>query len=331
MSSMQKLAGYAPQWEDQGAKEADSAAAAEGLEALLNESSSDGNSDSPRHTPELRPQEPQEEDGFETEDACYEAEHESMDTDETDEGAPALLLLSSGSMGGSSGTEDYIAGGEGDSASTQSDPASPHHRFHRHPLGRRALEMQQEQVAAYHNAGWEERVAGVRHIRWSTEASAARAKVLVAEAFFLERRHLRQQLKWLNTPPHLRRPTKRFGANFHYPSPAFGSMPVEVLADPLQHRKVVEERLMQLEDRWRAIYEQVEAQMRSADEFPEVIRNLSTMRIFLEGQQARTYGIDVGQQQRRMMRYQQVLDEVAARGDGYFLRNALPVLRDGAF
>eukprot|EP00756_Hemistasia_phaeocysticola_P012318 Hpha_TRINITY_DN15187_c5_g3::TRINITY_DN15187_c5_g3_i1::g.129446::m.129446 len=328
MSLIQKLAGYAaPQWD--GAKEADSAAAAEGLEALLNESSSDGNSDSPRHTPELRPQEPtegEEEEEFGREDACYEQEQMETEEAEQDEGAPSLLLLSSGSMGGSSGAEDYIAGGE-DSASTQSDPASPRHRFHGHPLGRRALEMQQEQVACYHNAAWEERVTSVRHIRWSAETSAARAKVLVAEAFFLERRHLRQQLKWLNTPEHLRRPTKRFRAKFHYPSPAFGLVPPEIIADPIQHRKVVEERLSQLEDRWQSIYEQVECQMRSADEFPEVIRNLSTMRIFLEGQQARTYGIDVAQQQRRMMRYQQVLDEVAVRADGYFLRDALPSLR----
>lgn len=110
---------------------------------------------------------------------------------------------------------------------------------------------------------------------------------------------------------------------FQYPDASFLTHPPEVLADTEQHRELVLSRLRGLTERWGRIGGQVAQQMSRSDEFGDVIRSLSTMRIFLEGQQGQVYGIDATQQQRRAARYQRVLDLLHSRG-GLFLTDALP-------
>eukprot|EP01065_Artemidia_motanka_P029939 TRINITY_DN3599_c2_g2_i1.p1 TRINITY_DN3599_c2_g2~~TRINITY_DN3599_c2_g2_i1.p1 ORF type:complete len:374 (+),score=195.69 TRINITY_DN3599_c2_g2_i1:81-1124(+) len=313
----------------------------EGVEALLGESSSDGNSDSPRHTPELRPQRPPDDGSFESpksddddeqhpdwdEGKGFEEAEEAEEEADGADRAPAILLSSSSGslLSSGSSTDDYLAACEESERSTlRSDPPSPRGRFDGHPLGRQALEVQQQEVQQYHNSLWEEKVSPLRNVRWTVETSAARAKVLVSEAYFLEKRHLTEQLEWLETHPQQRGVTRRFRSEYQYPNSSFVGLPADLLDDPAMHKAVVKQKLAGLRHRWGTILKQVSQQMESADEFPDVIRNLSTMRIFLEGQQAQQYGIDVQQQQRRMMRYQQILDLVEERQDGYFLRDALP-------
>lgn len=241
--------------------------------------------------------------------------------------APSLLFAAAAAPphgSAESSTDDYLATCEEGSQSTRSDPPSPTNRFDGHPLGRAVLELQHEQVMQHHHAAWEERTAPLRNNKWTIQTSAARAKILVSEAYFLERSHLLDQLRWLDTPPDVRHPTARFAQAFRYPDSSFLTMPPDVLADPARHREVVVDRLHNLADRWRDIGRQVAQQMAHSDEFCDVIRNLSTMRIFLEGQQAQRYGIDAAQQHRRMQRYQAVLDMLHARQAGLFLTDALP-------
>jgi len=72
----------------------------------------------------------------------------------------------------------------------------------------------------------------------------------------------------------------------------------------------VEERLASVNQRWREIGRKVKAEMRDRDNFSNVIRNLSIMRIFLEGSQAQSYGCDLSERARRDAFHQEVLDRL---------------------
>eukprot|EP01062_Namystynia_karyoxenos_P064592 TRINITY_DN575_c4_g4_i1.p1 TRINITY_DN575_c4_g4~~TRINITY_DN575_c4_g4_i1.p1 ORF type:complete len:362 (+),score=119.41 TRINITY_DN575_c4_g4_i1:111-1088(+) len=228
----------------------------------------------------------------------------------------------------SAGQED--GGDEGDEflgtcESSHSTPCSPPQspsarRHHGHPLGREALKMQQEQIAAHHNERWEEATRALRErgSDWSIEGSAARAKVLVAEGYFLERRHLIEQLKWLETPPAERRPGVRFGQAFDRPTVGLPRVCPDILQDPSQHRELLLRQLRDLNKRWGDIYARVGQEMSEWNNFDDVIRVLSTMRIFLQGEQGMYYGEQGDTQRRRASRIQQVLAAVNS-GDSLFL------------
>lgn len=76
----------------------------------------------------------------------------------------------------------------------------------------------------------------------------------------------------------------------------------------------IEEKLKGLDDKWRAIGGAVNREMHDSDMFPVVIRNLSVMRIFLEGSQASEYGCDTTERLRRDALHQAVLDKLHMEG-----------------
>jgi hypothetical protein len=80
---------------------------------------------------------------------------------------------------------------------------------------------------------------------------------------------------------------------------------------PMTRLRSVEEKVEQCDQKWRAIGANVMEEMRYRDAFPNVIRNLSIMRIFLEGSQAPSYGCDTGERARRDAFHQQVLDQLS--------------------
>jgi hypothetical protein len=73
----------------------------------------------------------------------------------------------------------------------------------------------------------------------------------------------------------------------------------------------VRQRLKGVDTKWKNILEDVKLEMKHGDNFPTVIRNLSIMRIFLEGSQASTYSCDMSERARRDAVHQRVLDELA--------------------
>jgi len=80
---------------------------------------------------------------------------------------------------------------------------------------------------------------------------------------------------------------------------------------PNTRLRCVEEKVAKCDRKWRDIGANVMDEMRYRDAFPNVIRNLSIMRIFLEGSQAQQYGCDVSERARRDAFHQQVLDQLA--------------------
>jgi hypothetical protein len=84
--------------------------------------------------------------------------------------------------------------------------------------------------------------------------------------------------------------------------------------DPHIWRMSIEYRLQTFKARWNQIASDVKAEFRFRDNFPNVIRNLSIMRIFLEGSQAQTYSCDVHERGRRDAFHQTVLQELSRKG-----------------
>ena len=84
--------------------------------------------------------------------------------------------------------------------------------------------------------------------------------------------------------------------------------------DPLLRLKCVEERLSNIQWKWQAIGQNVKEEMKHRDNFAQVIRNLSIMRIFLEGSQASNYGCDMSERARRDAHHQSVLDDLHQEG-----------------
>lgn len=226
-------------------------------------------------------------------------------------------------------------------------PATPQSRYSGHPLGVPFLEWQQQMVQRENTTDFWTRAAVIQQRnQWTQETSMARAKVLVSEARRLERQQLEQQRDWLrrvNDGRHT--PTCRFGEAFARPNHAcFPDK--EELADILQpgagagaglpmrmYAGVTERKLRDVDAKWRCVGRQVAADMAAGgpDAFPAVIRNLSTMRMFVQGDQAAQYaGVSEADQQLRLRRRQDVLDRVRARGDGYFLKDALDTPVRGA-
>jgi hypothetical protein len=75
--------------------------------------------------------------------------------------------------------------------------------------------------------------------------------------------------------------------------------------------RCAQHRLKTLDARWGAIMREVQQEMReNPDCFPNVIRNLSIMRIFLEGSQAATYSCDLTERQRRDALHRSVLEKL---------------------
>lgn len=79
-----------------------------------------------------------------------------------------------------------------------------------------------------------------------------------------------------------------------------------------------EEKLRYLESKWRDIGNCVSEDMAEMDQFQTVIRNLSIMRIFLEGSQSPTYGCDTSARARRDAHHQEVLDKLSVTGELFF-------------
>ena len=84
--------------------------------------------------------------------------------------------------------------------------------------------------------------------------------------------------------------------------------------DPQLRLRCAEERLRNVDWKWREIGLSVREEMMHRDCFAQVIRNLSIMRIFLEGSQASVYGCDLSERARRDAHHQAVLDELAQDG-----------------
>lgn len=90
--------------------------------------------------------------------------------------------------------------------------------------------------------------------------------------------------------------------------------PEEPEVDPKIWMKSIIWRKVNLAPKWKGIFEAVKAEFRYRDNFSNVIRNLSIMRIFLEGSQAPTYSCDSTERLRRDAFHQAVLEEVQRRG-----------------
>jgi hypothetical protein len=89
----------------------------------------------------------------------------------------------------------------------------------------------------------------------------------------------------------------------------YGPEPAEV--SPMTRLRCAEEKVDECDNKWRRIGSAVEEEMRYRDAFPTVIRNLSIMRVFLEGSQSPHYGCDTSERARRDAFHQQVLDQLA--------------------
>jgi hypothetical protein len=84
--------------------------------------------------------------------------------------------------------------------------------------------------------------------------------------------------------------------------------------DPALWLRSVQERMEKIDEKWRGIGAAVASEMHNTDAFPIVIRNLSIMRIFLEGSQAAGYGCDVMERARRDAVHQRLLERLSEQG-----------------
>lgn len=84
--------------------------------------------------------------------------------------------------------------------------------------------------------------------------------------------------------------------------------------DPEIWLKSIQWRKATLPKKWKNIADAVRQEFRFRDNFPNVIRNLSIMRIFLEGSQSATYSCDATERLRRDAFHQAILDEIQRRG-----------------
>jgi len=89
----------------------------------------------------------------------------------------------------------------------------------------------------------------------------------------------------------------------------YGPEPEDV--SPNTRLRCVEEKVADCDAKWQEIGRCVREEMRYRDAFPNVIRNLSIMRVFLEGSQSPAYGCDASERGRRDAFHQQVLDKLA--------------------
>lgn len=92
----------------------------------------------------------------------------------------------------------------------------------------------------------------------------------------------------------------------------YGPEPTTIDHDLLA--RSVDERIANHASRWAGIRESVDQEMQSAhpNSFQNVIRTLSVMRIFIEGSQGQTYGIDFSDRQRREAAQHAVLSKLRA-------------------
>ena len=86
------------------------------------------------------------------------------------------------------------------------------------------------------------------------------------------------------------------------------------VVDPALWLRSIDERLENVDQKWRDIGSDVKHEMSDADRFATVIRNLSIMRIFLEGSQAQHYGCDSSERCRRDAVHSAVLDKLEMKG-----------------
>eukprot|EP01061_Rhynchopus_euleeides_P046960 TRINITY_DN9160_c0_g1_i1.p1 TRINITY_DN9160_c0_g1~~TRINITY_DN9160_c0_g1_i1.p1 ORF type:complete len:307 (+),score=148.64 TRINITY_DN9160_c0_g1_i1:323-1243(+) len=258
--------------------------------------------------------------------AAHYADEEDEEDDDSGEDETLRNSHDSSSSGGQFINEDDPS--EQSHCSMESLPERQQSRYYGHPLGVEELEMQEYQVQQYKASLQEAFMHEFRFQgQWSHHESRVRAKLLVAEGYFKEKDHLRHQeehlyeCELLTSEP---RPQRRFRAHHKFRDAGFLANKAEVLEMPDLHKKVVAERQVTLKPRWARIMAHVENDMREGDNFANVIKNLSTMRIFLEGQQSMSYSVDPLERQRRCYLSQSVIQAIAARNDGLFLKDAHP-------
>jgi len=80
--------------------------------------------------------------------------------------------------------------------------------------------------------------------------------------------------------------------------------------EPSLWLRSIEERMQYVEAKWAHIGRSVCYEMNDRDNYANVIRNLSIMRIFLEGSQSSIYGCDTTERSRRDALHQRVLDRL---------------------
>jgi len=90
--------------------------------------------------------------------------------------------------------------------------------------------------------------------------------------------------------------------------------PESTCVDPHIWFLSIQSRQQSLARRWADIAAAVRAEFRYRDNFPSVIRNLSIMRIFLEGSQAPFYSCDAGERARRDSVHLAVLQQLSRSG-----------------
>jgi hypothetical protein len=84
--------------------------------------------------------------------------------------------------------------------------------------------------------------------------------------------------------------------------------------EPALWLRSVQDRLELVDEKWKNIGAAVASEMHNSDAFPIVIRNLSIMRIFLEGSQAAGYGCDVMERARRDAVHHRLLERLSDQG-----------------
>ncbi|KAJ9440120.1 hypothetical protein DIPPA_20191 [Diplonema papillatum] len=213
---------------------------------------------------------------------------------------------------------------EDPSEQSNASEAPPASRYHGHPLGVEELELQEQRIAQFKQAITDNFINEFRmKERWTVGESRARAKILVSEGFHKEQMHVLEQQDYLDELRYLGQepqPTRRFKANHEFRDPAFLTCDPEMLYNPDVHQRALDERKYSMLQRWKLLGRQVSQEMSEYDNFQNVIRNLSTMKIFLEGQQNLSFGFT----QDRTRKHQLVLNAVRAQNDGCFLKNSLP-------
>lgn len=90
--------------------------------------------------------------------------------------------------------------------------------------------------------------------------------------------------------------------------------PEEPNVDPHIWLMSIDYRMNTFKSKWNRIGRSVKDEFRYRDNFPTVIRNLSIMRIFLEGSQAQTYSCDVNERSRRDSFHHSILQELSKKG-----------------
>eukprot|EP01060_Flectonema_neradi_P037351 TRINITY_DN7491_c1_g1_i1.p1 TRINITY_DN7491_c1_g1~~TRINITY_DN7491_c1_g1_i1.p1 ORF type:complete len:346 (+),score=63.75 TRINITY_DN7491_c1_g1_i1:133-1170(+) len=213
-----------------------------------------------------------------------------------------------------------------DNISEPSEPSRPYSRYAGHRLSVEQLESQEIQIRQEKAAQREAYIENFRHATaWGRYDSMVKIKVLVGEGYRKEKQHLKEQADHLRDLEVLKnepRPVRRFRQNFIYRDAGFHANPKDVLDRPELHKDVVRSRLNSLNARWRQIRELSDRDMNQCD-YQTVIKNISMLRMFLEGQQSMSYNIDPFEQARRAQYHHSVIQAVS-RQEGMFLDGILP-------